>query len=203
MTPDAVAAYLKQHPEFFEQHADMLADVAIPHPHGGRAISISERQILTLREKSRQLEAKLHELLQFGEENDVLSAKVQRLAVALVAAPDRESAVQATLAALREDFDLPHAVLRLFGDGTADAERQFAVSLAQPYCSSLAVLDSAGWFDAPDLRSYAYVALRGGGEVFGLLALGSEDPQRFYPEMGTLYLERVGDLISAALTRNA
>ena len=49
--PDAVANYLKQNPEFFEEHADIRRDL-IPHPHGGRAIPITERQILTLREKN-------------------------------------------------------------------------------------------------------------------------------------------------------
>ena len=59
MTPDGVVEYLKQHPEFFEEHADFLATVFMPHPHGGRAISISERQILALRDKGKQLESKL------------------------------------------------------------------------------------------------------------------------------------------------
>ena len=66
MSPEEVAQFLNQHPEFFEQYADMLAEVQIPHPHGGRAIPISERQILSLREKSRRLEAKLGELIRFG-----------------------------------------------------------------------------------------------------------------------------------------
>ena len=52
MNPSDVAAYLKEHPDFFENYADVVADVMIPHPHGGRAISISERQILTLRERA-------------------------------------------------------------------------------------------------------------------------------------------------------
>ena len=34
-----------------------------------------------------------------------------------------------------------------------------------------------------------------------VLALGSEEPQRFYPEMGTLYLERIGEVAAAALNR--
>src|SRR4051812_11806217 len=72
MTPDAVASYLQEHPEFFEQYADMLAEIYLPHPHGGRAIPISERQILTLRERSRQLETRLREIIQFGEENDAI-----------------------------------------------------------------------------------------------------------------------------------
>jgi hypothetical protein len=51
------------------------------------------------------------------------------------------------------------------------------------------------------LRSFSYLPLRDSGS-FGLLALASEDPQRFYPEMGTLYLKRLGDLIGAALGRH-
>jgi hypothetical protein len=45
------------------------------------------------------------------------------------------------------------------------------------------------------------VALCDGGSTIGMLALGSEDSKRFYPEMGTLYLERIGEMVSAALTR--
>jgi uncharacterized protein YigA (DUF484 family) len=52
---------------------------------------------------------------------------------------------------------------------------------------------------AQHLRSFSYVPLRD-GEVFGLLALASEDPQRFYPDMGTLYLKRIGELIATALS---
>ena len=36
MTADGVAGYLQDHPEFFEHYADLLADIYIPHPHGGR-----------------------------------------------------------------------------------------------------------------------------------------------------------------------
>jgi len=36
-----------------------------------------------------------------------------------------------------------------------------------------------------------------------LLALASEDAQRFYPEMGTLYLQRLGEVAAASLLRSA
>ena len=63
--------------------------------------------------------------------------------------------------------------------------------------------DTAGLFGeaGAHLRSFSYISLRG-SEVFGLLALASEDPQRFYPEMGTLYLKRLGDLVGAAIARH-
>jgi len=211
MTPDAVVTYLKQHPEFFEEQADFLATVMIPHPHGGRAIPLSERQILTLRDKSRQLEDKLRELIEFGEENDAIGEKLHRLTLALVGARDVEGAIAALYFNLREDFAVPHTVLRLWPENktgkdlaefgaVSAAARDFAESLAHPYCSAHAMVDTAEWFGgaAEHLKSYAYVALKK-DRAFGLLAMASEDAQRFYPEMGTLYLQRLGELAAASL----
>ncbi len=210
MKPEEVAGYLQENPEFFEQYADALAEIYIPHPHGGRTISISERQILTLREKSKKLENKLRELLQFGEENDAISEKTHRMTLALLAASDARAVLNAVCFNLREDFAVPHVVLRAWrGDGHADlpefapvseATRDFAASLTGPYCSARAMVDTATLFGeaAQHLRSFSYVPLRT-GETFGLLALASEDPQRFYPEMGTVYLKRLGEMAAAAL----
>ncbi len=210
MKPEDVVNYLQQHPEFFEQYADTLAEIYMPHPHGGRTISISERQILTLREKSKQLEAKLREIIQFGEENDALGQKMHRLTLALLGARDIGGVLNAIYLNLREDFAVPHVVLRVWrADGRADLPefapvsstvRDFAASLTQPYCCAHAMVDTAILFGeaAPHLRSFSYVPLHD-GESFGLLALASEDPQRFYPEMGTLYLKRLGELVGAAV----
>src|SRR5258708_17439569 len=87
LTAEQVAEYLRQNPGFFEQHVDILMNLQVPHPHGGRAVSIGERQLVALREKSRMLEDKLHELILFGEENDAVGEKVHRLACPLIPAP--------------------------------------------------------------------------------------------------------------------
>ena len=213
MKPEEVAAYLKEHSEFFEQYADLLSEIYIPHPHGGRAIPISERQILTLREKNRQIEGKLREVIQFGEENDAISEKVHRLSVALLAASNIRGVLNAVYLNLREDFAVPHVALRIWGAAShaelpefkpvSEASREFAASLAGPHCGAHAMVDSSGLFGeaSAHLRSFSYLPLRD-GETFGLLALASEDPQRFYPEMGTLYLKRLGDLVGAAIARH-
>jgi uncharacterized protein YigA (DUF484 family) len=64
------------------------------------------------------------------------------------------------------------------------------------------MVDTGSWFGeaSAHLRSFSYLPLREEG-AFGLLALASEDPQRFFPEMGTLYLKRLAELVSAALAR--
>ena len=213
MKPEEVASYLREHPEFFEHYADMLAEIYLPHPHGGRAVPISERQILTLREKNKQLEGKLREVIQFGEENDAISEKVHRVSIALLAASDIRGVLNAVYLNLREDFAVPHVTLRVWranGHGAlpefgtvSKASREFATSLTHPYCSGHAMVDTASLFGeaSTHLRSFSYVPLRD-RETFGLLALASEDPQRFYPEMGTLYLARLGELVAAAITRH-
>ncbi|MGH8639974.1 MAG: DUF484 family protein [Burkholderiales bacterium] len=213
MKAEEVAQFLNQHPEFFEDYAEMLAEVVIPHPHGGRAIPISERQLLSLREKARRLESKLGELIRFGEQNDAITDKLHRMTLALIGAHEIETVLHVLGFNLREDFAVPHVAVRLW-DGygpdepaadlaTSEEARAFAAALNGPYCSAHAMADTASWFGetAPHLRSFAYIPLRNAA-AFGLLALASEDPQRFYPEMGTLYLRRLGEIAAAALERN-
>jgi hypothetical protein len=211
---DEVARYLQDNPKFFEDYADLLTHFYIPHPHGGRAISITERQVIALRDKTKQLEAKLAELIRFGEENDAIAEKVQRLAAALVAAGDRDDALRTLYFHLREDFAVPHVAVRIWGFGDPEAgpefnpvgeqTRIFAAGLAQAYCGPASGFEAVSWFGQAgvSVRSLAMVGLRREAETFGLLALGSEDAQRFYPDMGTLYLLRIGELAAAALARD-
>jgi uncharacterized protein YigA (DUF484 family) len=213
MKSEDVARYLHDHPEFFDQYADMLALVTLPDPHSGRAISITEKQLFNLRDKVRTLEAKLVELISFGEENDGISDKVHGLAVALIAATDQAAVVRALYSHLGGAFAVPHVTLRLWGagqggghefDAVADAIKAFASSLHRPYCGTVTGQESLAWFgeSAGHLRSMTQVPLReSGGVCFGLLLMASEEPHRFYPELGTLYLERIGEMASAALLR--
>lgn len=212
MNSEEIAHYLKTHPEFFEQYADMIAEINIPHPHGGRTIPISERQILTLREKGKQLESKLREVIQFGEENDVVSQKMHACTLALLGARDAQAVAQTALKHLREDFAVPQVALSVWRGApevlaefhsASDATREFAATLTEPSCSAEPAADTAALFGdaAPKGGSYAYLPLRD-GETFGLIALASEEAQRYYPGMGTLYLSRLAELISCALARH-
>jgi uncharacterized protein len=213
MTPDAVATYLQEHPEFFEQYADLLADIYLPHPHGGRAIPISERQIVTLRERSKQLETKLREVIRFGEENDAIGEKVHRLSVALLAAQDLATLVNGLHFNLREDFAVPHVALKVWASAApqspevgqaSDAVREYASALPGPYCGGHVppeIVAELFGEAAPLLKSFSAIPLRS-GDSFGVLVLASEEAQRFYPEMGTVYLKRIGEMAATALLRH-
>ena len=88
LEPDDVAEYLKANPAFFDQYAELLSTIQVANPHGGRAIALSDRQVLALRDDNRKLAAKLKVVIDFGEDNMNRSDKLQRLAVALMQARD-------------------------------------------------------------------------------------------------------------------
>ena len=213
MNTDDVARYLKEHPDFLADHGELFTQLTVPHPHGGQAISLAERQLHALRDKIRLLEGKLAELIRFGEENDEIGDKLHRLTLALLEADEYESLRYTLFQSMREDFAVPHVAMRVWnsvltreGEDFApvpEAVRFFAGDLRHPYCGAPTNLDVIAWFGeaAPHIRSVALVPLRREAQVFGLLALGSEEAERFYREMGTLYLSRLGDLVASALRR--
>jgi hypothetical protein len=210
MDASDVERFLKANPQFFDEHPQLLESIYVPHPHGGRAIPLTERQLLGLREKVRLLEAKLGELVRFAEDNDAIGEKVHRLSLALLGAKDFASTAHALYFHLREDFAVPHVALRLWGrsllDGTLEgspvdaALRDQAETMGAPRCGPAAGSPFLPLFrEAQEhIRSVALVPL-GQTRVVGLLALGSEDPQRFFEDMGTLYLRRIGELTAGAL----
>jgi len=214
MDTSTVAEYLKQNPQFFEDYADMLAEIFVPHPHGGHAIPIAERQILTLRDKNHELETQLRELVRFGSENEATGERLHRSTLALFAAPDLETTLAVLYHSLKEDFGVPAVAARVWGKvpersylpelaATSQEIRDYASELGVPYCGPAPAFESREWFDAGNgegLLSYAYMPLRTTG-TFGLLALGSPDPNRFHPGMGTLFLIRLAELASVSAAR--
>jgi uncharacterized protein YigA (DUF484 family) len=214
LNSEDVAEYLLHNPQFFEEHADLVSKIVIPHPHGGRTISITERQMLTLRDKNRELEKKMGELMLYGQDNDAISEKMHRLGVGMIAAMTFQSVLHTLNFHLRDDFAIPHVALRLW-DRPKNAEELpeftevseelqiFAETLGRPYCGSTSGFETSSWFGeaSQQVRSQALIAMRNGGGSVGMIALGSEEAQRFYSGMGTLYLERLGEMASAALAR--
>lgn len=212
MDASAVADYLKKNPAFFEEYADVVAQIFVPHPHGGHAIPIAERQILALRDRAQELEQRLRELIRHGTENDEIGEKLHRSTLALFAAQDLETTLAVLAHSLKEDFAVPDVAIRLWGDAprdaalpefaaTSDGVREYADRLRAPYCGSDAALETREWFEADaDAKSFAYLPLRT-EKTFGLLALASGDARRFHAGIGTVYLLRLAELASVAIAR--
>jgi hypothetical protein len=218
MTLDAgaVAHYLSEHPEFFEQHPELLSALSVPHPQNGQAISLVERQSLLLRGRIGALEAHVSELKRHGADNDVLLEKMIAWARALLAESDATQLPRTAVEQMKSIFSVPHAAIRVWDvaapfralDNAApvsDDVRRLASSMMAPFAGANAGFEVAGWMheDAAAIRSLAMLPLRVGAspEAFGMLVLGSADRERFQAGMSTDFLARLAELTSAALSR--
>lgn len=215
ITEDDIAEYLSNTPDFFERHASLLAAVQLTSPHGHRAVSLQERQAEMLREKIKGLELKAAEMIRHGVENTAIADKLQRWTRELLRA--REARELPLLAAeqIATQFLVPQVAIKVWGvlpefaqesfaQGASEDVMTFASSLTRPYCGANPGLEAAQWLDDPaSAASLALIPLRAGlaPQAFGLLVLASSDAQRFGAEMGTDFLERIGELTSAALSR--
>ena len=209
----AVAAYLRDHPEFFTQHPDLAESLRIPHPCRP-AVSLLEYQNRLLREHCQRLRDKLLELVAIARDNDRLAERVQRLALGLLdARGGLDELLHGIKAILRDEFKADCIALCLAMPPTAglSAVEEFlrpdVVGLfdgvfraGRPQCGRLNPEQAVALFgDGACLAVSAALTPLGGGEWRGLLAVGSGDAERFHPGMGTLFLERIGELITQTL----
>ncbi|KMQ80583.1 hypothetical protein BPMI_04733 [Candidatus Burkholderia pumila] len=221
MNPREVADYLLDNPDFFVENAELLGSIRLSNLHGKATVSLQEQQMEMLRDKNKQLERRLAELLRYGHENDSISTKFNRWTVRVISQRDPYTLPAAIIDGLCEVFDVPHAALRVwdideafhqadFARQVGEEVRIFANSLDAPYCGANTGFAAAQWLGANDasgkIESVALIALRdlqGGPDapVFGLLVMGSPDPRRFHDGMATDFLTHIDALASAALSR--
>jgi len=215
ITEDDIANFLANTPDFFERHAELLATVQLSSGHGGRAISLQERQAGMLRDKIRGLESRVVEMIRHGQENVAIADKMQSWMLSLLMTPAARDLPDAIAQELQTQFQIPQAAIKVwdvaapfsdcdFATGVSDDARSFAASLSTPFCGLNAGLEAAQWLPEPAAaKSVALIALRPGAatQAFGLLVLASPDGERFTSGMGTDFLQRIGELASAALSR--
>jgi uncharacterized protein len=212
----AVAIYLADHPDFFEQHPELLTSIRVAHSHGNRTISLQERQLELVREKNRMTEIKLAELIRIGQENDVITDKLQRWTRQLLLVPEPEQLPDIVLEGLIGVFAVPQVALRFWSVKEPFRAMTFAQpvpvevitlanSMKQPYCGPNAEFQPSSWLpdEGESTKSMALLPLRKGLDpnAFGLLVLGSADAGRFQMGMGTAFLERIAETASAALSK--
>ncbi len=207
---DAVARYLEQNPDYFQRHPDLLARIALAHPVGGLAVSLIERQVQVLRDESRQLQRQLRELLGNARDNDALTARVHQFALAMLDARSLDDALDAAADVLRQEFSLDGVRLLIRGHAGAAGDDRLLDELLgrvtgdKPVCGEApeaALLRRLFGEHATDFKTWALVAL-GGAVPFGVAVVGSRDPYRFHAGQGTVFLTRLGELLTHALARH-
>lgn len=209
-----VAAWLREHPAFLSQHPELALMLEMPREDGA-ATSLASYQLQVLRDKNRELNRRLQELFAVANDNERLTIRTHQLTLALLRARDLADTLTTVVASLREDFnsewvrmlllepsdDTLHSPWWRFVDAKDPALLPFAEFLAadEPLCGRLQAvkLDALFGDEAAQVQSTALLPLG----RHGLLAIGSSDPNRFYPGMGTVFLRLMAEALVAALRR--
>lgn len=209
-----VAQYLTDNPHFFEEHANLLGDVKLSSPLTGRAVSLQERQMEVMRDKYKALELRLSDLTRHAQENATIANRFHSWNQALLQVRRDAEVPRAVAQGLVDSFHVPAATLRLFNvapefadewfaSGVSEDARLFANSLQAPYCGSNNDFEAVRWLDdAEHIKSTVILPLRkpgSKGAAFGLLIMGSPDPERFTSLMATDFLVHIGETASVAL----
>jgi uncharacterized protein YigA (DUF484 family) len=210
-----VIDYLMEHPDFFKDNALLLAEMEVPHQAGG-AVSLIERQVAILREKNGHFEAKLREMVDAVHDNQRLNNSLHRLAINLFGCPALDDVIGTVIEELRSQLDSEFTLVRLLTDDKALLKKhpERYLDAADPQldlfkklivdqriqCGRLTDEQIHFLFgdDADKIASGALAPLTD-GDSFGILALGSQDEQRYHPGMGTEFLQQLSDLVSAAV----
>ncbi len=213
LTAEAVEAYLQQHPEFFNEHLNLLEKMSIPHPCGD-AVSLILKQLEIFRSKHHEQESQLTALIEIARENDTSVNRMHKLSLALLDAATLEEAIANLDLVLSEYFLTDFVAVRiikhnpgsalanLFIEPDSEALKAFSKELgsSQPQCGRPTLAQAKVLFGdaALEVKSCAIIPMRF-TELDGLLAIGSRQEGRFHYSMGHLFLTQMAELIGTRL----
>lgn len=218
VTDEVVAEYLRANPDFFERNGELLIRLRLPH-ESGNAVSLVERQVKILRDQNEQLKTKLMDLVNVARDNDRLTERMMRLTLNLIEAESLDQLIQALSDTLFSEFQADSISILLFENDRLPEglPQQIRIRREDP---ALSIFDNFFRLDRPlcgrlrseqmkflfgdsiDRVKSAVLVPLGRHSEFGMLAIGSEDGERFHPGMGTLFLKQLGTLISSLLRRH-
>lgn len=216
-----VVRYLRDHPDFFERHQDLLADMLLPHETGG-AVSLLERQVSVLREQRDDNKKKLQQLIKTAQKNEQLNNHVNALILALLDATSLEEVLEVVRTRLANDFDAEAVVVRLFNTGHPTMTRlpelvdwsepvlgafEKVIDGRKPVCGALkpGQLDALFSDQSDNIVSAALIPLvesASSSKCYGMLAIGSPDRNRFRADMGTVFLSQLGKVLTRVLKQH-
>jgi len=210
ITADAVARYLAENPAFFNQYPDLVRTLEIPHINGV-AVSLWERQLSTLRDDHEKLKGRFDEFLNSARSNENLMRRIQALALSLIDAAGPQAIFGLLAQRLAEDFNADRVTALVFAaPGFIDAQDvpQFVgrdsprrtpffdfLQQRDALCGRLSYIQCQALFEVEKFGGSHVLLPLVGHQWDGLIAISSDDPNRFEATMGTEFLAYLRDVV--------
>lgn len=211
-----VIAFLREHPDFFQQHESLLEIMQIPHAEASGSTSLIERQVGMLREQKHELEQRIQTLNRSADSNERLLKRIEALVLELFDCDGLEAILQRLEDSLHESFHTDAAAIRLLKAPTElsqalapnDVDYPLLQSLVKdkrPHCGYLKPEVKAFLFpqQVDEIASGVLIPLcEPDKECLGLMAIGSVDPLRYTADMGTVFVNHLGVITAHLLARH-
>jgi hypothetical protein len=196
---ELVAHWLLSTPGFFERHPQLLMSIDLGSSLDGRVLSLQEKQMNVLRNKNRDLNQRTTEMLRFGMENDLTQNLMVQWLEDLCSKKTKEDVIENITGGLNSMFkvgrvayiqpsEIDEIILENLNKeiivGTLPAEINFP---------SLKIVEEEG--------SFALVPLHIHEKKLGAVLFVSKDISKYTLDTGLVYLEQLGRLAAAALSR--
>lgn len=196
---ELVAHWLQSTPGFFERHPQLLLSLDLGSSLDGRVLSLQEKQMNVLRNKNRDLNQRTTEMLRFGMENDLTQNLMVQWLEDLCSKKTKEDVIENITSGLNSMFkvgrvayippsEIDENILETLNKeiivGTLPAEINFP---------SLNITEEEG--------SFALVPLNIHEKKLGAILFISKDISKYTLDTGLVYLEQLGRLAAAALSR--
>lgn len=211
LNADTVATYLREQPDFFNQHAELLLELEIPHP-SGQAVSLFDRQLAALRDENRQLKSNMHTMIENARSNESLIKRIHGLVLQLMEATGPHAIFSTLREQLKEHFNADRVAVLVFAAPSfveVDGPTEF-IGQGEPreaLFEELLTNDNAvcGLTEAniqqtlwPNEQTFAgsnALLPLNAATWRGVIAIQSDDDARFTAEMGTEFLSYISDIV--------
>lgn len=209
---DTIAEYLIAHPDLFRRRPDILSKLQIPHVEAEGASSLVEKQVNRLRLELTNKHSHFEQVVESARMAEQQQARVHRITLALVSATTQAQVKERVLACLKVDFNIDFVSIRLHGEVETENTEAYAmlrdrVAQGRSFCDHRLPKRSMDWLFEGEIQKIASCAVvpisseDSADTVLGIIGLGDADPDRFSRDMGTVYLDRLGQLVGAVMAR--
>lgn len=210
LTAETVAEYLKDNPDFFQHRPELVERLSFSHQQQG-TVSLVEIQMRRQRQRIEELEEEITHMMSLAAKNDRTFHQLMDLQKSLLACESIKVLAQSImqysyniglkshlllLEHSNSDWHLSRDTYQRFTTNHLNGKDAYLGRLNRQDRYALFGGDRFANNDMSELGSYVILPLTAHNEPLGLLAFSSQEGGHFQPEMDTLFLRHLTELVA-------
>ena len=201
-----LADYLRANPNIFQQHPQLLELVTLDDSRG--TASLLERQVAMLKERLQESNNEYTQLLNRARENEKIAEKFKSVLTQFIRYNTLAEFSAQLPNTLCSTFDIQQVTIKTDTQPAVYADTLRRLANHRAVCDNRWPSAIMQFFFDQAIASAAIVPMRLAacdehphGQVLGILALGSNDPEHYNNNLDTIFLDWLGIMSGTCLAR--